>query len=114
MSQPDDPERPPVTPPPLPPDVLDIPQNPSSELQPPPDPAARPDQVAGAAPGALTAEISSDPVKAELRDKTTPNSKRRFKIRPPGSGRSAFWSRTLAPGPRSFRSCAQGSPASSR
>ena len=40
------PERPPVTPPVLLPDFPDLPQNPSSELQPPPDLTARPDQVA--------------------------------------------------------------------
>jgi KUP system potassium uptake protein len=38
----------PVTPPTLPPDFPDIPQNPSSELQPPPPPSAPPDEVAGA------------------------------------------------------------------
>jgi hypothetical protein len=43
------PEPPPVRPPTLPPDFPDIPQNPSSELQPPPDPSASPDKVAGAA-----------------------------------------------------------------
>jgi hypothetical protein len=40
----------PVTPPPLPPDFPDIPQNPSSELQPPSDPSASPDKVAGTTP----------------------------------------------------------------
>ena len=40
----------PVTPPTLPPDFPDIPQNPSSELQPPPDPSATPDKVAGTVP----------------------------------------------------------------
>jgi hypothetical protein len=43
MPKPDDdrpqPEPPPVRPPTLPPDFLDIPQNPGSELQPPPDPS---------------------------------------------------------------------------
>jgi hypothetical protein len=34
----------------LPPDFPDIPQNPSSELQPPSDPSAMPDQFAGATP----------------------------------------------------------------
>ena len=43
-------EPPPVRPPTLPPDFPDIPQNPSSELQPPPDPSATPDKVAGATP----------------------------------------------------------------
>jgi hypothetical protein len=40
----------PVTPPTLPPDFPDIPQNPSSELQPPSDPSATPDKVAGTIP----------------------------------------------------------------
>jgi hypothetical protein len=40
-------EPPPVRPPTLPPDFPDIPQNPSSELQPPPDPSATPDKVLG-------------------------------------------------------------------
>jgi hypothetical protein len=44
------PEPPPVRPPILPPDFSDIPQNPSSELQPPPSRAATPDQFAGVAP----------------------------------------------------------------
>jgi hypothetical protein len=44
------PEPPPVRPPILPPDFPDIPQNPSSELQPPPSPAATPDKFAGTAP----------------------------------------------------------------
>ena len=42
--------EPPVRPPTLPPDFPDIPQNPSSELQPPSDPSAMPDQFAGATP----------------------------------------------------------------
>jgi hypothetical protein len=37
----------PVTPSTLPPDFPDIPQNPSSELQPPAPPSATPDEVAG-------------------------------------------------------------------
>jgi hypothetical protein len=37
----------PVMPPTLPPDFPDIPQNPSSELQPPPPPSATPEKVAG-------------------------------------------------------------------
>lgn len=41
------PEPAPVRPSTLPPDFPDIPQNPSSELQPPPDPSAAPDKVAG-------------------------------------------------------------------
>jgi hypothetical protein len=44
------PEPPPVTPPTLPPDFPDVLQNPSSELQPPPDPSATPDKVAGTLP----------------------------------------------------------------
>jgi hypothetical protein len=44
------PEPPPVRPPTLPPDFPDIPQNPSSELQPPPDPSATPDKIAGTTP----------------------------------------------------------------
>ena len=52
MPKPDDysplPAPSPVTPPTLPPDFPDIPQNPSSELQPPPPPSAAPDKVAGA------------------------------------------------------------------
>lgn len=70
------PEQPPVTPPVLPPDFPDLPQNPSSELQPPPAPAARPDQVAGATPELPSPEapenfINDDwPAKnARLRDK---------------------------------------------
>jgi hypothetical protein len=37
----------PVTPPTLPPDFPDIPQNPSSEMQPAPPPSATPDEVEG-------------------------------------------------------------------
>ena len=40
----------PVSPPTLPPDFPDIPQNPYSELQPPPPPGATPDKVAGTTP----------------------------------------------------------------
>jgi hypothetical protein len=47
MLKPDEPPSAPVIPPPLPPDFPDIPQNPSSELQPPPDPSATTDRVAG-------------------------------------------------------------------
>ena len=39
----------PFRPPTLPPDFPDIPQNPSSELQPPPSPSASPDKIAGTA-----------------------------------------------------------------
>jgi hypothetical protein len=38
---------PPVTLPILPPDFPDVPQNPGSELQPPPGPSAKPSEVAG-------------------------------------------------------------------
>jgi hypothetical protein len=53
MPKPDDrprPESQPVRPPTLPPDFPDIPQNPYSELQPPPDPGATADKVAGTTP----------------------------------------------------------------
>jgi hypothetical protein len=53
MPKPDDRRRPeplPVRPPILPPDFPDIPQNPSSELQPPPSPSATPDKFAGTTP----------------------------------------------------------------
>ena len=42
-----EPDPPPVRPPTLPPDFPDIPQNPSSELQPPPEAFAAADKVAG-------------------------------------------------------------------
>jgi hypothetical protein len=61
MLKPDDyspfPAPAPVTPPTLPPDFPDIPQNPSSELQPPPPPSATPDKVAGTTPD-LAEDIS--------------------------------------------------------
>jgi hypothetical protein len=47
----------PVAPPTLPPDFPDIPQNPSSELQPPPDPLAAADKVAGTTPASSEPEI---------------------------------------------------------
>jgi hypothetical protein len=54
MPKPDDdrpqPEPPRFRPPTLPPDFPDMPQNPSSELQPPSDPSATPDKVAGTTP----------------------------------------------------------------
>ena len=54
MPKPDDDvprsEPPPVRPPTLPPDFPDIPQNPSSELQPPPDASATAGEVAGTTP----------------------------------------------------------------
>lgn len=62
------PEPPPVRPPTLPPDFPDIQQNPSSQLQPPPDPSATPDKVAGAAPSPPEAEILRSK-NARLRDK---------------------------------------------
>src|SRR3984957_13062471 len=55
------PEPPPVRPPTLPPDFPDIPQNPSSELQPPPDPSATPDKVAGTTPGPAEPETQGKP-----------------------------------------------------
>jgi len=60
MPKPDDDrpqsEPPPIRPPALPPDFPDIPQNPSSELQPPPPPSASPDEVAGTTPDAADQE----------------------------------------------------------
>jgi hypothetical protein len=54
MPKPDEAQPPPtpapMTPPTLPPDFPEIPQNPSSELQPPPPPSATPDKVAGTTP----------------------------------------------------------------
>jgi hypothetical protein len=47
----------PVAPPTLPPDFPDIPQDPSSELQPPPHPSAAADKVAGTTPAASEPEI---------------------------------------------------------
>jgi hypothetical protein len=71
MPKPDDdrrqPEPPPVRPPTLPPDFPDIPQNPSSELQPPPDPSATPDKVAGTTPA---------PGESELKRSRVPRQKR--------------------------------------
>jgi hypothetical protein len=69
------PEPAPVSPPTLPPDFPDIPQNPSSELQPPPPLGATPDEVAGTTP-----ELSGTPeaaIKSELRRK---NARLREKI----------------------------------
>ena len=59
------PEPPPVRPPTLPPDFPDIPQNPGSELQPPPESLATPDKVAGTTPG--LPETPEDSAKDELR-----------------------------------------------
>ena len=64
MPKPDD-DRPqlepsPVRPATLPPDFPDIPQNPSSELQPPPpDPSAAPDKVAGTTPAPAEPETDT-------------------------------------------------------
>jgi hypothetical protein len=68
------PESTPVTPPILPPDFPDIPQSPGSELQPPADPSASPDKVAGTTP---QPETGDDPIKDELRHK---NARLREKI----------------------------------
>ena len=71
MPKPEDdrpqPEPPPVRPPTLPPDFPDIPQNPSSELQPPPDPSATPDKVAGATPAAARTRNSDKPRRSPRR-----------------------------------------------
>ncbi len=56
-----EPEPPPVRPPTLPPDFPDIPQNPSSELQPPPDTGATPDRVAGMTPAATEPKTQEKP-----------------------------------------------------
>ena len=62
MPKPDDysplPAPPLVTPPTLPPDFPDIPQNPSSELQPPPPPSASSDKVAGTTPAPAESELT--------------------------------------------------------
>ena len=70
------PDPPPVRPPTLPPDFPDIPQNPSSELQPPPDPSSTADKVAGMTPELPQAENPETLLKdasrqknARLRDK---------------------------------------------
>jgi hypothetical protein len=70
------PDPPPVRPPTLAPDFADIPQNPSSELQPPPDPSSTPDKVAGTTPELPQAENPETLLKdasrqknARLRDK---------------------------------------------
>ena len=60
--EPDCPPEPlPVRPPTLPPDFPDIPQNPSSELQPAPDPSATPDKVAGMTPAPAEPEAQGKP-----------------------------------------------------
>ena len=63
-----EPDPPPVTPPTLPPDFPDIPQNPSSELQPRPDPSGTPDKVAGTMP-TPDEPGEADTTKDELRRK---------------------------------------------
>jgi hypothetical protein len=71
------PEPPPVSPPTLPPDFPDIPQNPHSELQPPPPPGATPDKVTGTTPELPQPEIQEAMRKSELRHK---NARLRQKI----------------------------------
>jgi hypothetical protein len=71
------PEPAPVSPPTLPPDFPDIPQNPYSELQPPPDPGATPDKVAGMTPELPQPETQEAMIKSELRQK---NARLRQKI----------------------------------
>jgi hypothetical protein len=65
-------EPPPVSPPTLPPDFPDVPQNAYSELQPPPPRDATPDKVAGAMPtegeAALIAEPSEDQILQEAKE----------------------------------------------
>jgi hypothetical protein len=76
MPKPDEAISAPVRPPTLPPDFPDIPQNPSSELQPPPEPSATPDVVAGT----TSASVSETPelrAKYELRER---NARIRAKI----------------------------------
>jgi hypothetical protein len=60
-------EPPPVRPPTLPPDFPDISQNPSSELQPPPDPSASADKVAGSTPAPAEPGTPEATIKDELR-----------------------------------------------
>ena len=71
MPNPDDDRprpEPPVRPATLPPDFPDIPQNPSSELQPPPSPSATADKFAGTTP-APTGPETLRRKNARLRDK---------------------------------------------
>jgi hypothetical protein len=56
MPKPDEPKPPPVSPPLLPPDFPDIPQNAPSALQPPTAASARPDKVEGTAQTPTTSE----------------------------------------------------------
>ena len=76
MPKPNEATPAPVRPPTLPPDFPDIPQNPSSELQPPPGPSATSDVVAGTttASGSEAPEVRA---KDELRGK---NARLREKI----------------------------------
>ena len=60
-------EPPPVRPPTLPPDFPDIPQNPSSELQPSPSPSATPDKIAGTTPAPAHERLRRE--NGRLRDK---------------------------------------------
>ena len=71
------PEPPPVRPPTLPPDFPDIPQNPYSQLQPPPDPGATPDKVAGTTPEFPEPKTQEAMRKSDLREK---NARLRQKI----------------------------------
>jgi hypothetical protein len=76
MPKPEDDRRQPapVTPPTLPPDFPDIPQNPGSELQPPPPPFASSDKVAGTTPAPAESELpkasqaSTIPIMTSRRD----------------------------------------------
>jgi hypothetical protein len=60
-------EPPPASPPTLPPDFPDVPQNPYSELQPPPPSDATPDKVAGVTPELPQPETQEATRKTELR-----------------------------------------------
>ena len=71
------PAPPPVRPPTLPPDFPDIPQNPYSQLQPPPDPGATPDKVAGTTPEFPEPKTQEAMRKSDLREK---NARLRQKI----------------------------------
>ena len=63
------PEPPAVSPPTLPPDFPEIPQNPYSELQPPPPPDATPEKVAGAMPTEGEAAPVAEPSEDEILQK---------------------------------------------
>jgi hypothetical protein len=62
-------EPPPVSPRTLPPDFPDVPQNPYSELQPPPPPGVTPDKVAGVTNELPRPETQEAMRKTELRHK---------------------------------------------